>query len=96
MDTEYSPVAQSIFSPYIFVCLCSDPNRKKEENIDNAKLVAGSKIKVKCKVNLAGIDENSANVQVYFGQFLENGSVKNVYTTEMKKVAEEENRKIML
>ena len=69
---------------------------EQEENIDNAKLVAGSKIKVKCKVNLAGIDENSANVQVYFGQFLENGSVKNVYTTEMKKVAEEENRKIML
>ena len=59
------------------------------ENIDNAKLVAGSKIKAKCYVDLAGIDENSANVQIYFGQFLENGSVKNVYTSEMKKTGEE-------
>ena len=59
------------------------------DNIDNAKLVAGSKIKAKCYVDLAGIDENSANVQLYFGQFLENGSVKNVYTAEMKKKGEE-------
>ena len=59
------------------------------ENIDNAKLVAGSKIKAKCYVDLAGIDEDSANVQIYFGQFLENGSVKNVYTSEMKKTGEE-------
>ena len=59
------------------------------ENIDNAKMVAGSKIKAKCFVNLAGIDEENANVQIYFGQFLENGSVKNVYTVEMKKTGEE-------
>ena len=62
------------------------------ENIDNAKLVAGSKIKAKCYVDLAGIDEQNANVQVYFGQFLENGSVKNVYTREMKKVGEEDGK----
>jgi starch phosphorylase len=59
------------------------------DNVDNAKMVAGSKINVKCSVNLANINENNANVQVYFGQFLENGTVKNVYTTEMKKVGEE-------
>jgi len=62
---------------------------EQPENVDNAKLVAGSKIKAKCFVDLAGIDENNANVQVYFGQFLENGSVKNVYTKEMKKIGEE-------
>ena len=61
----------------------------QQENIDNAKLVAGSKIKAKCYVDLAGIDEKNTNVQVYFGQFLENGNVKNVYTHEMKKVGEE-------
>ena len=61
----------------------------QQENIDNAKLVAGSKIKAKCYVDLAGIDERNANVQIYFGQFLENGNVKNVYTHEMKKVGEE-------
>lgn len=59
------------------------------ENIDNAKLVAGSKIKAKCYIDLAGISENNANIQIYFGQFLENGSVKNVYTSEMKKIGEE-------
>ena len=59
------------------------------ENIDNARMVAGSKIKAKCYVDLAGIDEKNANVQIYFGQFLENGSVKNVYTVEMKKIGEE-------
>ena len=59
------------------------------ENIDNARMVAGSKIKVKCSIDLANIPEENANVQVYFGQFLENGSVKNVYTQEMKKVGEE-------
>jgi len=59
------------------------------DNIDNARMVAGSKIKVKCSVNLSDINESNANVQVYFGQFMENGTVKNVYTTEMKKVGEE-------
>ena len=29
-----------------------------------------------------------ADVQVYFGQFLDNGTVKNVYTTTMNKIAE--------
>jgi len=59
------------------------------ENIENAKLVAGSKIKAKCYVDLAGIDEENLDIQIYFGQFLENGSVKNVSTTTMKKVGEE-------
>lgn len=59
------------------------------DNIDNARMVAGSKIKAKCFVDLAGISEENANVQIYFGQFLENGSVKNVYTVEMKKTGEE-------
>lgn len=67
---------------------------EQEENPDNAKMVAGSKITVRCKVNLANVEESHANVQVYFGQFLENGSVKNVYTKEMKKVGEENGKLI--
>ncbi len=59
------------------------------ENIDNAKMVAGSKIKARCYIDLAGIDENNADIQIYFGQFMENGSVKNVSTNTMKKVGEE-------
>ena len=62
------------------------------DNINNTKLVAGSKIKVKCNIDLGKIKEENANVQVYFGQFLENGNVKNVYTTEMKKVGEEKGK----
>lgn len=62
---------------------------EQADNVDNVRMVAGSKFKVKCFVNLSDIDEKNANVQVYFGQFLENGNVKNVYTQEMKKVGED-------
>jgi starch phosphorylase len=62
---------------------------EQADNPDNTKMVAGSKITVKCYVNLASVEQENANVQVYFGQFLENGNVKNVYTKEMKKVGEE-------
>ena len=40
-------------------------------------------------IDLAGIDEKNADIQIYFGQFMENGSVKNVYTHQMKKIGEE-------
>ena len=62
---------------------------EQPENVDNVKLVAGSKIKAKCYIDLAGIDEKNADIQIYFGQFMENGSVKNVYTHQMKKIGEE-------
>ena len=62
------------------------------DNINNAKLVAGSKIKVKCNVSLGKIKEENANVQVYFGQFLENGNVRNVYLAEMKKIGEQDGK----
>ncbi len=62
---------------------------EQRDNIDNARMVAGSKVKVKCFVNMPNIDKEYANVQVYFGQFLENGNVKNVYTNEMKCVGED-------
>lgn len=80
---EYSEWKKNIISKWELIKI------DQPENIDNAKMVAGSKIKAKCYVDLAGIDEKSANVQIYFGQFLENGNVKNVYTNEMKKVGEE-------
>ena len=60
----------------------------QDRNVDNARLVAGSQITVTCEVSLPNIDEQNADVQVYFGQFLENGTVRNVYTTTMNKIAE--------
>lgn len=60
----------------------------QERNVDNAKFVAGSQITVNCDVYLPNINEANADVQVYFGQMLENGTVRNVYTATMNKVAE--------
>ena len=60
----------------------------QERNVDNAKFVAGSQITVNCDVYLPNIKEENADVQVYFGQMLENGTVRNVYTATMNKVGE--------
>ena len=60
----------------------------QDRNVDNARLVAGTQITVNCEVYLPNIAEENADVQVYFGQFLNNGSVKNVYTLTMNKIAE--------
>ena len=56
---------------------------------------AGSKITVNCEVQFPnGIDEANTEVQVYFGQILDSGTIRNVYTKEMKKISEnkEENK----
>ena len=65
----------------------------QDRNIDNARLAAGSQITVTCEVELPEIDEASADIQVYFGQFLENGTVKNVYTETMNKIGYDEANK---
>ena len=61
----------------------------QDRNVDNAKFNAGSQITVNCEVEFPDIDENNAEVQVYFGQVQDNGTVKNVFTSEMKKIGEE-------
>jgi len=61
----------------------------QDRNVDNAKMVAGSEITVNCTVKLPNIDEKNCDVQVYFGQFLDNGTVRNVYTETMNKVGED-------
>ncbi len=60
----------------------------QEKNVDNAKMVAGSQITVNCEVYLPNIDEENTDIQVYFGQFLDNGTVRNVYTETMNKISE--------
>ena len=44
----------------------------QDRNVDNAKLVAGTQITVTCEVKLPNIAEENTDIQVYFGQFLEN------------------------
>ncbi len=60
----------------------------QDRNVDNAKLVAGTQITVNCEVYLPNIDEENTDIQVYFGQFLDNGTVRNVYTCTMNKISE--------
>ena len=60
----------------------------QEKNVDNTKMVAGSQITVNCEVYLPNIDEENTDIQVYFGQFLDNGTVRNVYTETMNKISE--------
>ena len=67
---------------------------KQDRNVDNAKLIAGTEITVTCEVYLPNINEENTEVQVYFGQFQNNGSIKNVYTATMNKISEDkENNK---
>ena len=60
----------------------------QDRNVDNARLVAGTQITVNCEVYLPNIEEENTDIQVYFGQFLNNGTVRNVYTMTMNKIAE--------
>ena len=66
----------------------------QSKNIDNARLVAGSEITVACDVKLPNIDEKHVEVQVYFGQIQQNGTMKSVYVEPMKKVGENINEHI--
>ena len=60
----------------------------QDRNVDNARLVAGTQITVNCELYLPNIEEENADMQVYFGQFLNNGTVRNVYTVTMNKISE--------
>ena len=60
----------------------------QDRNVDNAKFDAGNVINVNCEVKLANISEENVSVEVYFGQILDNGTIKNVETIQMKKVAD--------
>ena len=65
-----------------------------ENNADNITVDAGAEIDVRCAVTLPNIDPNSIRVEVYYGKFLENGTVQDVQIIPMKMEGkEEENRK---
>ena len=65
-----------------------------ESNADNITVDAGAELDVRCAVTLPNIDPNSIRVEVYYGKFLENGTVQDVQIIPMKMEGkEEENRK---
>ena len=55
-----------------------------EGNADNITLDAGNQIEVKCVVTLPNIDVRHIEAQVYYGKFLDDGSVQDVKIIPMK------------
>ena len=64
-----------------------------ENNADNITVDAGAEIDVRCAVTLPNIDPNSIRVEVYYGKFLENGTVQDVKIIPMKMDGKEEENK---
>ena len=65
-----------------------------ENNADNITVDAGAEIEVRCAVTLPNIEPESVRVEVYYGKFLENGTVQDVQIIPMRMEGkEEENRK---
>ena len=65
-----------------------------ENNADNITVDAGEQIEVRCVVTLPNIDSKHIRAEVYYGKFLEDGTVQDVKIIPMiieKK--DEENRK---
>ena len=65
-----------------------------ENNADNITVDAGAEIEVRCAVTLPNIDPNYIRAEVYYGKFLEDGTVQDVKIIPMKlERKEEENKK---
>ena len=64
-----------------------------ENNADNITVDAGAEIEVRCAVTLPNIEPESVRVEVYYGNFLENGTVQDVQIIPMRMEGKEENRK---
>lgn len=67
---------------------------QEKENLDNITIDAGNKIEVKAKVKLPNISVESIEVQVYYGQILENGIVDNITIIPMKLIKSDEENKM--
>ena len=64
------------------------------ENADNITVDAGTKLEVRCVVTLPNIDAKHIRAEVYYGKFLENGSVEDEKIIPMKlDSVDEENKK---
>ena len=87
--TEYDAWKQSISSNWKDIQI-----EQEEKNADNVTLDAGNIIDVKCSVVLPNIDVNHIKAEVYYGRFLDNGTVQDVKVIEMKlERKDEENKK---
>ena len=62
----------------------------EENNANDLTIDAGNTIEVKCKVILPNINEENIEVQVYYGQIMDNGIVDNIHIIPMKLVEKDE------
>ena len=67
---------------------------QEQTNADNITIDAGNQIEVKCTVLLPNIDVKHIKVEVYYGKFLEDGTIQDVRIIQMKcDGKDEENKK---
>ena len=65
-----------------------------EDNADNITVDAGAQIEVRCVVTLPNVDVSAIRTEIYYGKFLEDGTVQDVKIIPMRmERAEEENKK---
>ena len=64
-----------------------------ENNVNDITVDAGSEIEVRCCVTLPNVEVQNIRAEVYYGKFLDNGSVQNIEIIPMKLEREEENKK---
>ncbi len=87
--TEYNAWKQNMYASWKDIQI-----EQIEGNADNITVDAGSEIEVRCAVTLPNIDPNHISVEVYYGKFLDNGTVQDVKIIPMKlERSDIENRK---
>ena len=89
--TEFNSWKQSIYTNWKDIQI-----EQVEDNADNITVDAGAQIEVKCAVTLPNINPNDIRVEVYYGKFLENGTVQDVKIIPMTlqtKKSDDENKK---
>ena len=87
--SEYNAWKHSIASNWKDIQIEQD-----QTNADNITIDAGNQIEAKCTVILPNIDVNHIRVEVYYGKFLEDGTIQDVSIIPMKcDWKDEENRK---
>ena len=87
--TEYDAWKASMYSNWKDVKI-----EQVESNADNITVDAGEEIEVRCEVTLPNIDSNSIRAEVYYGKFLEDGTVQDIKIIPMKmEKRDEENKK---
>ncbi len=66
----------------------------EENNANDLTIDAGNTIEVKCSVCLPNINQENIEVQVYYGQIMDNGIVDNIHIIPMKLVEKNDENRI--